>query len=281
MHNGDYRYRRRRSRRPGRFIAVLLVLLLGVMAIYFLSEGFTPEPALTPTPTPVPTPSSTPTPAPPGKAVSDVIVVVDPGHGGRDPGAESTYKKGFYEKDVVLDMGLKLREKLEDAGIQVIMTRDTDKELDSDYREDVWARPRIANEAKATFFVSIHVNSFDLTKKNGDTYNGTEVYHYGKDHGEFTSEQFAQMMGEEIDKVTDTKYNGVKIADYGVLRLSEMPALLVETAYMTNREDHERLESDEFREDMAEGILKGTIRILEAMGAYKEDGVYKILTDLE
>ena len=86
-------------------------------------------------------------------------------------------------------------------------------------------------------------------------------------------------MGEEIDAVTDTKYNGTVVADLGVLRLSEMPALLVETAYITNKEDHERLKSDEFRENMAQGIFNGTMRILETMGAYMEDGVYKILLD--
>jgi len=86
-------------------------------------------------------------------------------------------------------------------------------------------------------------------------------------------------MGEEVDAATDTKYNGIVKDDLGVLRLSDMPALLVETAYITNSEDHERLKSDEFREAMTDGILNGTIRILETMGAYKENGVYKILAD--
>jgi N-acetylmuramoyl-L-alanine amidase len=60
-----------------------------------------------------------------------------------------------------------------------------------------------------------------------------------------------------------------------------MPALLVETAYITNEEDHKRLESDEFRETMADGILNGTIRVLESIGAYKENGIYKILVGIE
>lgn len=274
-----------------RWIAAILTLILGISAVYLFSTDFkliktivtTPTPMPTPTPTPIPTPTPeptpTPTPPPPGKKVSDVIVVVDPGHGGRDPGTVSPYKDNFNEKEVVLDMGLKLKDKLEQAGIQVVMTRDTDVELATYWKEDVWARPRIANEAKATFFISIHVNSVDIKKLNPANYHGTEVYHWGKTHGEFTSKQFGQMLGEEIDAATDTKYNGVIKADFGVLRLSEMPALLVETAYMTNKDDHRRLESDDFREDMVEGIFNGTIRILDAMGAFKENGFYKLLVD--
>ena len=144
-------------------------------------------------------------------------------------------------------------------------------------KEDVWARPRIANDVGATFFVSIHVNAY--SGKNAEVYNGTEIYHQGKSHGDYTSKDFANMMGEEIDAVTDTKYNGVIKEDFGVTRLSEMPAVLVETAYITNPEDHARLKSDKFRDDMTQGLYNGTLRILEALGAYVEDGVYKILVD--
>lgn len=291
--------RKFRLKSRARLIAVVLVMLLCVAALFVLLGGSfnpveavmsaiapTPSPSPIPsptpipaTPTPTPTPKPTPTPVPPGKAVNDVIVVIDPGHGGRDPGTTSPYEEGFYEKEVTLDMSIRLRKKLEEVGIKVVMTRETDKELHSYWKEDVWARPRIANEVNATFFVSIHVNAFDTDQKNYAVYNGTEIYHQGKTHGEFTSKKFAQIMGEEVDAVTDTKYNGVVKDDLGVLRLSNMPALLVETAYITNREDHERLKSDEFREAMTDGILNGTIRILETLGAYKEDGVYKILTD--
>ncbi|ANW97986.1 cell wall hydrolase [Thermoclostridium stercorarium subsp. thermolacticum DSM 2910] len=288
--------RRLRLKNPSRFFAVLLLSFLILIAVYvILGGGFrtvravmsaiapTPSPtttlAPTPTPTPTPVPVPSPTPLPPGKELRDVIVCIDPGHGGRDPGTTSPYDDTLYEKDIVLDMGLRLRDKLENAGVKVIMTREEDKELSSYWKEDVWARPRIANEAGATFFVSIHVNAFDTKDKNFYIYNGTEIYHYGKTHGEFTSEQFARIMAEEVDAVTDTQFNGIAVADLGVLRLSEMPALLIETAYITNREDNERLKSDEFRENMAQGIFNGTIRILETMGAFKEDGIYKILVD--
>jgi N-acetylmuramoyl-L-alanine amidase len=297
--NSYHSRQRRRWHRlpfPAKLAAFIILLVLCSITLYVVLGGDfypvralmsaiapsptpTPTPRPTATPTPTPTPSPTPTPPPPGKEIKDVVVVVDPGHGGYDPGTTSPYVDGFYEKDIVLDIGFRLKKKLEDAGIKVVMTRDEDEALHSFWKEDVWTRPRIANEIKATFFVSIHVNGFE--GKNWQAYNGTEIYHYGKTHGEYTSKQFAQMMGEEIDKVTDTKYNGVIKDDLGVLRLSDMPALLVETAYITNEEDHKRLESDEFREDIADGILNGTIRILECLGAYKEHGIYKILVDIE
>jgi len=290
------RRKRFRLKNAPRFFALLLLALLVIIAVYVILGGDfravkevmsaiapTPSPTPTPTPTVTPTPSPTPIPSPtplsPGKVLQEVIVCIDPGHGGRDPGTVSPYDDTLLEKDIVLDMGLRLRDKLEEAGVRVIMTREEDKELHSYWKEDVWARPRIANEAKATFFVSIHVNAFDTKAKNFDIYNGTEVYHYGKTHGEFTSKQFAQIMAEEIDAVTDTQFNGIATADLGVLRLSEMPALLIETAYITNRADHERLRSDEFRENMVQGIFNGTMRILETMGAFREDGVYKMLLD--
>lgn len=292
------RHRRFRLKNPPRFFAILLITVLLIIAVYVMLGGdfpgvrevmsaLAPTPSPTPVPTPAPTaepsPSATPTPSPTplpdGKVLRDVIVCVDPGHGGRDPGTVSPYDDTFLEKDVCLDIGLRVRDKLEEAGVKVVMTREKDKELSSYWKEDVWARPRIANEAGATFFVSIHVNAFDTNVKNWDIYNGTEIYHYGKTHGEFTSKQFAEIMGEEVTAAVDTQFNGIATKDLGVLRLSEMPALLIETAYITNKGDYEKLKSDEFRENMARGICNGTIRILEAMGAFKEDGVYKILAD--
>lgn len=201
---------------------------------------------------------------------------IDPGHGGKYPGTVSPYRDDFYEKDIVLDISLRLKKLLQNAGVSVVMTREADTHLKSDWTEDIWERPKIANEQDATFFVSIHVNALDLSIKGAAACNGTEIFHYGKTHGDFTSKQFAEIMGEAINKVAGTKHNGVTQKDFGVLRLSNMPALLVETAFITNKEDHKRLESDEFRQNMAKGIFNGTMEIFETMGAYQENGKYKI-----
>jgi len=201
-------------------------------------------------------------------------VVIDPGHGGYDPGTVSPYEDGFYEKEVTLDVSFRLKEKLEQAGVEVVMTRDSDVALHDYWKEDVWARPRIANAIGADFLVSIHVNAF--SGKNASVYNGTEIYHQGVHYGEFTSKEFAEIMGTAVDAVTDTKYNGTVKADLGVTRLAEMPAVMVEMAYITNLEDHARLRSEEFRDNMAEGICNGTLLSIEKLGAYQRNGVYRM-----
>ena len=245
-----------------------------------LSSTVSPSPTQTPTPTakpivssaaPKPDPTRTPGKASQGKTSKNILVCIDPGHGGRYPGTVSPFQDELYEKNIVLDMGLRLKKLLEKEGIEVIMTRETDNHLNSDWEEDVRERPKIANSAGATFFISIHVNAMDPSTKNASKYNGTEIYHYGKDHGSYTSKELADIMGSEINKATDTKYNGVIQQNFGVLRLSNMPALLVETAYITNPDDHKRLISDTFRQDMAECIFHGTLKILKKMGIYKEN----------
>ena len=232
-------------------------------------------PAITPPPPSPASPSAAPKNTTSRKASEkEVLVVVDPGHGGMDPGTCSVYKEDFYEKDINLDIALKLKAFLEASKVSVLMTRESDNEAylttDYDYNESLRLRPEIANRNQATLFVSIHVNAYDTKLSGGDKVHGTEVYYADKSYGSFTGRQFAEMMGKAIDKKTETKYNGVIQRNFTVLRLSNMPALLVETAYLTNREDHRRLESDAFRSAMAEGIHDGIIDIIKAMGAYRE-----------
>lgn len=247
-----------------------------------------PKPNETPTPSiksgsiPATTPPETKITPPPAKTEpghnEKVIVVLDPGHGGIDPGTCSVYENGLYEKDINLGISLKLRALLEKSNISVIMTRDTDTEVYQSeqyvYSENLLERPRIANRNKATLFVSIHVNAYDIRISGAEKKNGTEVYHAGKKYGQFESKQLAEIMGNAIDKKTDTKYNGIFQRDFCVLRLCNMPALLIETAYLTNKEDHERLKSEQFRENIASGIHDGIVEILKTMGAYEKDGVW-------
>lgn len=248
-----------------------------------LTQAATPQepqvtsiPSITPTPTPekkiTPTPIVTPVKL--KTSIQEVLVVIDPGHGGKDPGTCSIYKEEFFEKDINLDIALKLKAFLEKSKVSVILTRESDHEeyltTKYDYSENLRRRPEIANQNNATLFISIHVNAYDTKLPGGEKYHGTEVYYTDKTHGSLSNKQFAELMGKAIDRKTETKYNGVIQRNFTVLRLSNMPALLVETAYLTNKEDHRRLESDTFRSSMAEGIHDGIIEILKAMGAYKE-----------
>lgn len=234
----------------------------------------TAKPVAPTLPPPLPTPSQE-------TVLKKVLVVIDPGHGGIDPGTCSIYRENFYEKNINLDIAIKLKTLLEQSRIPVLLTRESDVEVIQsgkyDANESIRERSEIANRNHATLFISIHVNAYDTKIPGGERHHGTEIYHAGKTHGAFTSRQFAEIMGKAVDKKTETRYNGVIERKFGVLRLSEMPALLIETAYLTNKEDHKLLESNDFRSNMAGGIHDGIVEILKTMGAYKKDETWCIL----
>jgi N-acetylmuramoyl-L-alanine amidase len=144
-----------------RFIAFILVFLLAATAIVVAltrSNEEDPAPAAivvtpvaTPIPTPTPEPTPTPYPVPEGKIMEEVIIVLDPGHGGRDPGTISPYQEDFYEKDVTLDIAKRVQAILVENGIQVVMTREGDERLVDSQKEDLAARAEVANKSNALF----------------------------------------------------------------------------------------------------------------------------------
>ncbi|MCX7593780.1 MAG: N-acetylmuramoyl-L-alanine amidase, partial [Fischerella sp.] len=214
-----------------------------------------PAVVLPPLPKPNPQPSSgsavdnpdiTPQPQPPRPTPRGrVVVVVDPGHGGKDSGAPGL--GGLLEKDVVLPIGKRIAAVLEQNGIQTVLTRD------SDYFVELQGRVDIAERTNATLFVSIHANSVD---RRPDV-NGLETYYYDSGY------RFAQVVHNHILRNIPTlKDRGVRKARFYVLRKSSMPSILVETGYMTGREDNPRLGSPEYQNRMAEAIANGIIEYL-------------------
>lgn len=117
-------------------------------------------------------PQPEPKPSPGGE--KNMIVCIDPGHGGPDPGAVNPIL-GLREKDITLEVSKRLAEYLKQAGVRVILTRDKDTDLSPglDDKEEMRARAKIANDAKADYLVSIHANSF-----HDQTANGVEVSYW-------------------------------------------------------------------------------------------------------
>ena len=107
----------------------------------------------------------------PAAGNSPVTVVIDPGHGGVFPGMSSRW---ITEKDVTLDVALRVRARLQARGIQVIMTRTGDTQISADLTQDLDARSRLANNGKVGAFISIHVNS------GPDSAQGIETYYFGE-----------------------------------------------------------------------------------------------------
>ncbi len=202
------------------------------------SQGQLPDPVIE-NPQPQPQPRLS---VPKGK----VIVVSDPGHGGKDSGAPGL--GGLLEKDVILPIGKRVAQILEQNGVQAVMTRD------ADFFVELQGRVDIANRVNANLFVSIHANSVD----NRPDVNGLEVYYY--DSGYALAEVVRNTLLQDIGTLKD---RGTRKARFYVLRKNSMPAILVETGYMTGREDNPRLASPSYQSRMADAIARGILKYLQ------------------
>ncbi|MFM6203244.1 MAG: N-acetylmuramoyl-L-alanine amidase [Dolichospermum sp.] len=176
-----------------------------------------------------------------------LVVVIDPGHGGKDSGAVGI--GGVQEKNVILPIGKRIAEVLERNGIQVIMTRD------SDYFVTLPGRVIMAQRVKADVFVSIHANSAGA---NRPEVNGLETYYY--DNGL----RLARIVHSKILQNLNVRDRNVRKARFYVLRKNSMPSILVETGFVTGREDVTNLNSPAYQNKMAEAIAQGILQYLKS-----------------
>jgi len=177
------------------------------------------------------------------------LVAIDPGHGGKDPGAIGA--TGLVEKDVVLDVGLRLREALHRQSVRTVMTRETDVFV------DLADRVAIAMRSGATVFVSVHANA-----TTRGVIRGVETY-YLRPH----SLLLATWVQEELGRSLGIPDRGVRTANFKVLRDSPVPAVLVEVGYLTNVEDEALLRTAAFRQRAAEAIARGVARFVSHVPA--------------
>lgn len=219
-------------------------------------------------------------------------VVIDPGHGGSDPGCVG--KKGLKEKDVVLQVSLLLKKLLSARkDLEVILTRETDISMSLD------DRPVIANQKQADLFISIHANALPNTK-----FSGVETFYLNfsrdpkvneiaarenatstKNIGEMTdiirkivrnskiveSKELAKKIQSHLVKRLSQKYSGinslgVKGGPLWVLIGGEMPSVLVEISYLSNPRDETRLRSPQYLQDVAQGIYNGILEYIHSLG---------------
>ncbi len=164
------------------------------------------------------------------------VVVLDPGHGGRDPGAVGG--TGLTEEEVVLDIALRARKILEAKGFRVMMTRQ------EDVFTELYSRAYYANALGAKAFVSIHCNAF---KRN--TQSGTGVYWNTPQ-----SEEFAKLMYKHLVPALGLPGKGIFNRRFVVCRCTQMPSVLVEVAYIDNDKDERLLKQAKFRQKAAEAI---------------------------
>ncbi|MEM8985647.1 MAG: N-acetylmuramoyl-L-alanine amidase [Pseudomonadota bacterium] len=232
-----------------------------------------------------PTVVATPTPASASKAKK--IIVIDSGHGGRDPGAIGP--KNTYEKTLTLAAGLKLKDILERRGLyDVVLTRDSDEFLDLE------ERTQIARAAGADLFISLHADAnrnlsvrgssvYTLSEKASDEYakkvRAEGNYHIIDDANDSASEvegilfdlarretknqsaRFAEVLIPELVGATKVVNNTHRRAGYRVLLAPDVPAVLLEMAFLSNAEDEKLLRNPAWRNNLM-------VAVADAIDAY-------------
>lgn len=177
--------------------------------------------------------------------VKNRIIVLDAGHGGKDPG---TSGNELFEKEITLDVEKRVEAKLKKAGANVILTRS------SDTFPTLEDRVGIAKRNNAEIFVSIHANSGEPSA------NGTETYYdTSKNLSGGESKKLANEIQKQITALLGMNSRGIKEEAFYVLRNNNMPSVLIELGFVTNKKDAEKLNSDKYRDLFAEAIFRGIV----------------------
>lgn len=176
---------------------------------------------------------------------SEVDIVLDAGHGGKDVGANHG---DLLEKDINLAVANKTKDLLSEAGYKVKMTREDDTFV------ELSDRVQFANRRNAKVYVSIHCNS----SEDGSG-NGIETFY--AESKEESSKSLAESIQSNTISKTGAKDREVKTADYTVILGTDMPAALVEMGFFTNEQERTLLRSEEYQQKLAQGIADGILSI--------------------
>lgn len=173
-------------------------------------------------------------------------IVIDAGHGGKDVGA--TGQTGILEKDITLQTALNIeRELVEKTGADVFLTRDKDEFLTPAERVD------IAKNHSADLFISIHYDAFT----SNDIAGITTYYNKSED------QPLAKIIHKQLFKQKmDTKDRGMAFGDFYVIRENKSPSLLLELGYISNQEDEQRIQTQDFQVKVATAVTEGSIAFL-------------------
>ncbi|HMM21615.1 MAG TPA: N-acetylmuramoyl-L-alanine amidase [Selenomonadales bacterium] len=181
------------------------------------------------------------------------VIVVDPGHGGNNPGATGN---GSIEAANNLAVGLKLRDKLQQAGAKVYMTRETDRNVapvGSTLGEELQARVDLAESKGADLFVSVHSNDNPDPKIAG----AMTFYSSGK------SSKLASEVQSALVQATGAANKGTSSATFYVLRNTTMPSILVEMGFVSNPQEAAKLNDNSYRNKVAQGVFNGLVQYFQ------------------
>lgn len=177
--------------------------------------------------------------------LSGIKIVLDPGHGGRDPGAIGP--SGLQEKTVALSVARYLRNYLKHEKAEVIMTRDSDRFI------PLKRRAQIANKVNANRFISVHLNA-SLNRSA----NKTETYFHKR-----AAAKTAVSVQKRMYKQIGSTNNGTHLAGFAVIRHTKMPGILTESSFISNPREEARLKNPSYRRKMAKAIFDGIKDVYE------------------
>lgn len=183
------------------------------------------------------------------------LIVIDPGHGGRDPGATSPIN-GLAEKLVVLDISQRLNKLLTDAGFRTYMTRAGDNAI------SLADRVGVANQLEADLFISVHANAAASSSAQG-----VENIYYPSEKNPDDSrdnKKLAQTFQKEMIRVLGAHNRGIVAREnLYVIRETKMPAVLTEVGFLTNSQEAAKLATTEYRQLVAESIYQSILKYFE------------------
>lgn len=189
--------------------------------------------------------------------IEGLKVVVDPGHGDTDVGTIGV-STGRYEKEVNLEIGLKLKEALEKEGVTVVMTRESDEpiaaadETDITKRKeaDMQKREQIITEAKADMYIGVHQNSFESAEASGP-----QIFYYtDSSAGKQLAQCIQQAMNDALEIREPRKVN---FGRYRLLKPGGQPSVTVECGFFTNPEEEKKLQTDDYQDKVVAAIVDG------------------------
>ena len=198
---------------------------------------------------------------PSAAAPSKRLICIDPGHGGPDPGAIG--QRGTKEAEINLAFAQALAKELQALGLDVVMTRDGPSRLKADYKQDLAARPEVANAAKADIFVSIHCNSATTASAAG-----FEIYTTpGQNNSDKLATAIFDAWKSMVSSLVRPDYSDGdpdKEANFAVIRGTKCPSCLVELAFISNPGEEANLNDAVWRQRGAQAIAEGVKAYFEA-----------------
>lgn len=180
--------------------------------------------------------------------ITNRVVIIDAGHGGGDPGAIGG--SGVVEKDINLNIALKLQQFIQESGGIALMTRVEDEMLSGNKRDDMKIRKKLREENSGDIFISIHLNSFPQ-----ESCKGAQTFYANDEESKLLAEKLQKNMVKYLDE--DNSRIAKKLTDVYLLKNVNIPSVIVECGFLSNSKEEKLLSDEEYQSKIAFSIYSG------------------------